>query len=99
MCVGGEEEGWSSIFDFKRRKRHINQTCDLTGSWIQKIKKGTTVSHTPPPLSSEATKDSSGLLWWLSGEEYASGCRRHGFDPLSGKAPQVAEQQPVCHNF
>ena len=99
MCVGGEEEGWSSIFDFKRRKRHINQTCDLTGSWIQKIKKGTTVSHTPPPLSSEATKDSSGLLWWLSGEEYASGCRRHGFDPLSRKAPQVAEQQPVCHNF
>ena len=32
MCVGGEEEGWSSIFDFKRRKRHINQTCDLTGA-------------------------------------------------------------------
>ena len=33
-----------------------------------------------------------GLPWWLSGKESACQCRRHGFDPWSGKVPHAAEQ-------
>ena len=27
------------------------------------------------------------LAWWLSGKEFTYQCRRHGFDPRSGKSP------------
>ena len=33
-----------------------------------------------------------GLPWWLSGNESACQCRRHRFDPRSGKIPHAAEQ-------
>ena len=33
-----------------------------------------------------------GLPWWYSGLEPASQCRRHRFDPWSGKIPHVSEQ-------
>ena len=33
-----------------------------------------------------------GLPWWLSGEESASQCRRHGFSPWSGKIPHAMER-------
>ena len=92
MCVGGEEEGWSSIFDFKRRKRHINQTCDLTGSWIQKIKKGLlSHTHTPAPLfGSNQGQFRAALVtqWW----RIRLRMRETRVDPLPGKAPQVVEQ-------
>ena len=32
------------------------------------------------------------LPWWLRGKESVRQCRRHVFDPWSGKAPQAAEQ-------
>ena len=32
-----------------------------------------------------------GLPWWLSGKESACQCRRHRFDPLSGRIPQATE--------
>ena len=34
-----------------------------------------------------------GLPRWLSGKESACQCRRHGFDPWSGKIPQALEQR------
>ena len=34
----------------------------------------------------------SGLPWWLSGKESTCQCRRHGFDPWSGKIPHAVEQ-------
>ena len=37
-----------------------------------------------------------GLPWWLSGEESACQCRRHGFDPQSGKIPHAKEQLSLC---
>ena len=37
-----------------------------------------------------------GLPWWLSGKESACQCRRHGFDPWSGKIPQAMEQRSPC---
>ena len=37
-----------------------------------------------------------GLPWWLSGKESACQCRRHGFDPWSGKTPRAAEQLSLC---
>ena len=33
-----------------------------------------------------------GLPWWCSGWESACQCRRHGFEPWSGKIPHAAEQ-------
>ena len=35
-----------------------------------------------------------GLPWWDSGQ-----CRRHRFDPWSGKIPHAAEQLRLCHNY
>ena len=35
---------------------------------------------------------SLGLLRLLGGKESACQCRRHGFDPQSGKIPHAAEQ-------
>ena len=32
-------------------------------------------------------KETSGLPWWLSGEESTCQCRRHGFNPSSGRTP------------
>ena len=34
----------------------------------------------------------TGLPWWLSGKESACQCRRHGFDPWSGKIPSAMKQ-------
>src|SRR5574340_1093436 len=35
-----------------------------------------------------------GLPWWLSGKESACQCRRHRFDPCSGKIPWRKKWQP-----
>ena len=37
-----------------------------------------------------------GLPWWLGGEESAYQCRRHMFDPWSGKIPYASEQLSLC---
>ena len=41
-------------------------------------------------------KESSGLPSWISGKESAYQCRRHGFDPWSGKIPHVEGQVCPC---
>ena len=33
-----------------------------------------------------------GLPWWFSGKESACQCRRHGFNPRSGRIPHASEQ-------
>ena len=38
----------------------------------------------------------SRLPWWLSGKESTHQCRRHRFDPWSGKIPHVVEQLRPC---
>ena len=41
-----------------------------------------------------------GLLWWLSGKEFACQCRRHLFNPWSGKIPHATEQlKPGSRNY
>ena len=60
-------------------------------------------------LLSQRTKGSTGevlfghlktfvirLPWWLSGKESACQCRRHGFDPWSGKIPHDEKQLSLC---
>ena len=37
-------------------------------------------------------KEWVGLSWWLSGKEPTRRCRRHRFDPWSGKIPHAVEQ-------
>ena len=36
------------------------------------------------------------LPWWFSGEESICQCRRHRFDPWSGKIPCAAGQLSLC---
>ena len=38
----------------------------------------------------------TGLPWWLSGKESAWQCRKHGFEPCSGKIPHTTEQLSPC---
>ena len=33
---------------------------------------------------------------WLSGKDFACQCRRHGFDPWSGKIPHAMGQMSPC---
>ena len=42
--------------------------------------------------SSQGQDTHLGLLWWSSGKEPACQCRRHGFNPWSGKIPRAMEQ-------
>ena len=37
-----------------------------------------------------------GLPWWLSDKESACQCRRHRFDPWSGKILHAVEQLSPC---
>ena len=37
-----------------------------------------------------------GLLWGLSGKESSCRCRRHGFEPWSGKIPLATERLSPC---
>ena len=34
--------------------------------------------------------------WWLSGKEFACQCRKHRFDPCSGKILHAVEQLSHC---
>ena len=40
-----------------------------------------------------------GLPWWLSGQESACHCGRHGFDSRSGKISHVRATKPVQHSY
>ena len=42
------------------------------------------------------SKPIAGLPWWLNGKESACQCRRHGFDPWSGKIPHTSEELSPC---
>ena len=42
-------------------------------------------------------KNKTGLSWWLSGKESFFQCRRHRFEPWSGRIPRASE--PVLHNY
>lgn len=37
-----------------------------------------------------------GLPWWSGGQESASQCREHGFDPYSGEIPRASEELSLC---
>ena len=41
-------------------------------------------------------KEEERLPWWFSGTESACQCRRHEFDPWSGKIPYATEQLSLC---
>ena len=41
-------------------------------------------------------KKNPGLPQWLSGKGSACQCRRHGFDPRSGKISHAAKQLSPC---
>ena len=45
---------------------------------------------------SDLAAAAAGLPWELNGKEFTCQCRRHGFDPWSGKIPCAVEQQRLC---
>ena len=48
------------------------------------------------PFFIKQENPSWGLPWWFSGKESAYQCRRHGFDPWSGKILYAMEQLSLC---
>ena len=70
------------------------QTCRSVS--MQK-KRG--LGYSSPPrqaglsVGSHLRKKAQGLPWWLSGKEAICQCRRHGFDPWSGKKIPCAREQ------
>ena len=46
----------------------------------------------PPRRHKWQKKEMTGLPWWLSGAESACQCKRHEFDPWSGKIPHAVKQ-------
>ena len=48
------------------------------------------------PFFIKKENPSWGLPWWFSGKESAYQCRRHGFDPWSGKILYAMEQLSLC---
>ena len=59
-------------------KKHYRESCSL--KWKNNLK------------LCEGIKISIGFPWWLKGKESACQCRRHGFNPWSGKFPHAVEQ-------
>ena len=41
-------------------------------------------------------KRTGGLPWWLSGKQFACQCRKHGFNPWSGKIPHISGLLSLC---
>lgn len=85
MCVGGEEEGWSSIFDFKRKETY------QSGVWPD----WALGTHTYPSLRKQP-RTVQGCSWWLSGEEHALNAGDTGLIPYPGKVPWVVAQLSPC---
>ena len=50
-------------------------------------------------LRSRVKKYHQGLHWWLSGKESTCQCRRHGFNPWSGKSPTCHEATKPVHHY
>ena len=66
----------------------------LGRKWVtaRKRTRGHAVGRQKRKLFSQFTTTTSEKPpWWLSGKESACQCRRHGFDPWSGKIPHAAE--------
>ena len=47
-------------------------------------------------LGLRSKKFGTRLSWRLSGKESTCQCKRHGFDPLSGRIPHTTEQLSSC---
>ena len=71
-------------------------TTNLAFYWLYKVRpraNGLYTSSFRKVLWRSKTQQSSpGLPWWLSGKESTCQCRRHGFNPWSGKIPHATEQ-------
>ena len=88
-------------------KRDQHGSCLFLRSWCQPVASFRQARHilphepevTPPLDTTKPTSMSNRLFrppWWLSGEESAFQCRRHGFNPWSGKISHAVEQLSPC---
>ena len=57
---------------------------------------GLDTAHFPDIPNNSQNKENRRLPWWLSGQESICQCRRHEFDPRSGKIPYTTEQLSPC---
>ena len=71
-----------------------NQEFLLFGKIINKVKGMENIPE--KELVFRLYKGSSRLPWWVSGKESSRQCRRHRFDPWSGKIPHNVEQPSPC---
>ena len=58
----------------------------------------TTLYAEPVDMISYVIEKDFGLLWWLSGKEYACQCRRHGFEPGLGRSSGERNGNPLQYS-
>ena len=90
---------WMLITDFRTSSKLTLLRCSIKGNLTQDLQdRLVRASHsvTFGSVIEDHLKSSGRLPWWLSGEETACQCRRHGFDPWDGKIPHASEQQNSC---
>ena len=64
--------------------------------WVGSNKLGELKKKKKEKKGMSATAKALGFSWWLSGKESACQCRRHRFNPCSGKIPCASEQLSPC---
>ena len=83
--VKGQLTEWEKILE-----RHISER-DLYPQYIKNSDNSTMKKQT-----TQFKNGQKGFPSWLCGKESACQCRRHGFDPWSGKIPRAVEQLSLC---
>ena len=83
--VKGQLTEWEKILE-----RHISER-DLYPQYIKNSDNSTMKKQT-----TQFKNGQKGFPSWLRGKESACQCRRHGFDPWSGKIPCAMGQLSLC---
>ena len=94
-----EEVGSFHFISVLRMNTHTHTHTHTHNQCTENVTKASSFHLIPNTLGSDYFHFKitclAGLPWWLSGKESACQCRRHGFDPQSGKLP-CAEQSSPC---
>ena len=83
--VKGQLTEWEKILE-----RHISER-DLYPQYIKNSDNSTMKKQT-----TQFKNGQKGFPSWLCGKESACQCRRHGFDPWSGKTPHASQRLGPC---
>ena len=97
-CLENPRDGgawWASVYGVAQSWTRLKQLSSNPGPAGPSLVRASH-SVTFGSVIKDNLKSSGRLPWWLSGEETACQCRRHGFDPWDGKIPRASEQLSRC---